>query len=287
MADDVGKPTLWMSGSVGAEKSTLATTIYTDLTAERELVAYQSFVRGKSNAGQELRALAFNLARLDRTIASNILSADVANFTYYPLDVQAKRLVPEPMSQSVKTLPRRLFIIVDGLDECDDAYQLYDMLLKLAEVARHSRTVKILVASRPRQDIALRLGLEGALVDKLELSMDTDESKEGVRKYVFAKLRNGLALAVPFSDYKELEEAIEGLSRRAGGSFIHASLSIRATLRSASWNRKLRELLNGSRPDGLDGFYISALCSPLAGNGGGGGGGEAFAKIMGLVICDK
>lgn len=115
--------------------------------------------------------------------------------------------------------------------------------------------------------------------------MDTDESKEGVRKYVFAKLRNGLALAVPFSDYKELEEAIERLSRSARGSFIYASLSIRATLRSASWNRKLRELLDGSRPDGLDGFYITALCSPLAWNRGGGC--EASAKVMGLVVCGK
>ncbi|PVH67620.1 hypothetical protein DL98DRAFT_443182 [Cadophora sp. DSE1049] len=129
------------------------------------------------------------------------------------------------LQKTLETLDRPLFIVIDGLDECDRASQ--DSLLdSLKNLLQKTPRLKILLSSRPQDDILERLHE----IAKINLSSDDRRDRVIVEKTVERKLSN------LSRDVRAL--VIETLSRLAQGSAI--------------WTKMIVELIEVRRIRALD-----------------------------------
>lgn len=111
------------------------------------------------------------------------------------------------------SLDRPLFIMIDGLDECDRGSRRYILDL-LDDITRENPRVKILVSSRPNMDILLRL--EG--VPKIEVVADIQRDTAIIEHNVDRQL------SYLSADLKTL--VVKKLSRLAQGSAIWSRMVI-------------------------------------------------------------
>ena len=113
------EPVLLLSGSAGVGKSTVATTVFTAISSQRsESVAYQFFLRGKSEVGTAIHTLSYDLASYNDAFRSNLLSNEMNNLILLPSDAQFEQLVLEPLKACTQGFHKPLCIILDALDEC-------------------------------------------------------------------------------------------------------------------------------------------------------------------------
>ncbi|CZS94644.1 hypothetical protein WAI453_013344 [Rhynchosporium graminicola] len=152
------------------------------------------------------------------------------------------------LQKILETLDRPLFIVIDGLDECDRASQ--DSLLdSLKNLLQKTTRLKILLSSRPQDEILERL--HGTA--KINLSSDNRRDRVIVERTVERKLSN-----LPV-DVKAL--IIETLSRLAQGSAIWTKMIVELIeVRRIRALEPMRTFLDRmSLPAQLSELYISLL----------------------------
>ena len=138
-----------------------------------------------------------------------------------------------------RLLGRRIFIVVDALDECNDR-QSERLVSSLRDLVKETK-IKILVASRPEVD--LTEDLEG--IPKIEVR--EDNNSKDIKAYLTEEL-NKLSSCRP----KERKIAHREIMKRSAGMFKYANLAI-DQLRQP-WRRPIKEYL-ATYPDGLEAFY--------------------------------
>jgi hypothetical protein len=111
------------------------------------------------------------------------------------------------------TLDRLLFIIIDGLDECDSASRK-TLLEYLKRLSNKTPRLKILLSSRPKEEILEQLDQ----VPRIDMKSDADRDSVIVRYTVEGQLSH------LSTDVKKL--VTETLSRRAQGSAIWSKMAI-------------------------------------------------------------
>ena len=139
-----------------------------------------------------------------------------------------------------RLLGRRIFIVIDALDECSDR-QSERLVSSLRDLVKENTKIKILVASRPEVDLAE--GLEG--IPKIEVR--EDNNSKDIKAYLTEEL-NKLSGCRP----KERKIAHREIMKRSAGMFKYANLAI-DQLRQP-WRRPIKEYL-ATYPDGLEAFY--------------------------------
>ncbi|KAF7873948.1 hypothetical protein EAF04_002620 [Stromatinia cepivora] len=118
-----GSPVFWLRGAAGAGKSTIACTMVQWFGRKNTSGAGFFFARnkkGRRDATQFFKSIAFQLASIDPNIKRHICEAietnqDIDNWSFSD---QWKKLVCGPSNQAEDKRP--LLVVIDALDECSE-----------------------------------------------------------------------------------------------------------------------------------------------------------------------
>lgn len=148
---------MWISGSPGAGKSAIASTLVSELTEQGRLGSFLFFKRGDATLGNPAvlwRTVAFDLARFDTGIKDNLVQF-LARTEIRDGDIKLhfKCLVEEPLKKNYDRLSAAFpVVIIDALDECgSDPSQTIQRRILLDTISSWSglpRSFKLIVTSR-------------------------------------------------------------------------------------------------------------------------------------------
>lgn len=174
--------------------------------------------------------LAYQLALQDRRLKGPILQSaeDDPSVVGRGMDVQLRKLMAEPCQPLDDAAP--LILLIDGLDECEDAHAQQSILTLIGNVVRqHPSTFRFLVSSRSEPHIREKLA-ESSLHELYD-SVNVEQSFEDIRLYFrdeFARIHREhpetmgrIPAPWPSSDVLEM------LVKISSGYFIYASTVIK------------------------------------------------------------
>ncbi|KDR73241.1 hypothetical protein GALMADRAFT_142372 [Galerina marginata CBS 339.88] len=160
---------MWLYGPAGSGKTAIAQTI-AEMCFEAGLLAATFFfsrsVKGRNEKTFLVTTLVYQMILVIPEIREQVVAALEHNPMLFSLSLQSQiqKLVVQPLNSALTQtgeetdmqtlLSRPRFIIVDGLDECNDPEaQVYILEVLLFAVKRLSLPVFFLIASRPEQQI--------------------------------------------------------------------------------------------------------------------------------------
>lgn len=144
---------------------------------------------------------------------------------------------------------KRIFIILDGLDECVDHGAVISAMLKLSAIP----SVRLAFFSRPNVPSLLRLVPPGRRISVKGMTMDD------IRIYLSNRLSELLDDGL-LPDTTDLSDLSERLLQRAAGMFLWAKLMISYLSSPAlTINERLEACEDTNLPEGLDEMYEQIL----------------------------
>jgi hypothetical protein len=214
---------LWLSGSPGAGKSAIASTVVSQLRDQNSRQQCLSsafwFKRGDASLGDPAsvwRTIAFGLACLDPVIQQSIIDVlgnqdiDTAG-----IEDHFKYLVEGSLSKCPSS--QLVVVVLDALDECGSRKQLLRTLQRWRGL---SKNCKLLVTSRTESDIQ-RCFDTGTLHIELQTgALVNEETSQDVSKFLageFARISEGYNSLPPKWPG---ETVIKQLTKQAAGLFI-------------------------------------------------------------------
>ncbi|KAI0090929.1 WD40-repeat-containing domain protein [Irpex rosettiformis] len=256
---------LWLYGTAGSGKSTIARSIQDYMLSLSRLGAYVCFERGKSTPNGVIRTLAYQLASYDSQIAESVIAALAdSDINVTPIRNQFEVLHARPLSATTVTIPGPVVIVLDALDECGDAISRKELLRVLEGFTRLPSNFRFLITGRPEADLhkAFTTSTWSRHVRPFEVDCNSDETRKNVLDYLHDELRE---LSEPYED-SELqpiwERNIGMLAEAASGLFISASTAVRMIEASDNPFVTLKELVSGdTRLSQLDELYTTVLQS--------------------------
>ncbi|CAK5271119.1 unnamed protein product [Mycena citricolor] len=211
----------WVHGKPGAGKSVSISAVVEHLQMQRELFAF-AFISYHEPASQLLpsilSALVYQLATQTRGFHNLLQTA--YNQRGPTLSASPSTLL-RCLVDIVTSASKRVILVIDGLDEYPHprrTQELLPLLQKLHE-AKISN-LRLLLASRPEQDIAGVLGLVATHV--LDLQEKTDSREEDILSFVRAQIWKHH----PNWSAGVQRKVEETLTQRANGMFLWVSLQM-------------------------------------------------------------
>ncbi|KIJ24910.1 hypothetical protein M422DRAFT_194154, partial [Sphaerobolus stellatus SS14] len=230
---------LWLSASPGAGKTAVGSTVV------RKTGASRYFFRHTDSVSQ-------NLLWFWRTVAGSLLNQYAVLRPYLSdavkeiheqqqsvedLDLlsQFKKLIKSPLeayyrqiSQFDGSKPQIILLIVDALDEADrrDTRQWNELLETLAEWSQLPGIFRLIITSRPNDDIRSHLGLKCLEETLATGSSVSEESQADIDKYLryrFLSIRKRIQQILPSWSDKDI---IPQLVNNAAGLFMWAKAAL-------------------------------------------------------------
>ncbi|KAJ5774501.1 hypothetical protein N7457_009397 [Penicillium paradoxum] len=161
---DDQKHIFWLAGWPGTGKSTIASTIARDVDGfdDQHWMASFFFSRGDQETSHGERffsTIAYQLRSKQskfQTVLEKVISEHKQNSQRISLTDQWENLIATPISRLARSsLPTRLVIVVDALDECEndkDIGQILQLLANPGSAFRHIQ-LRVLITSRPESRI--------------------------------------------------------------------------------------------------------------------------------------
>ncbi|KAF8159157.1 hypothetical protein B0H34DRAFT_391843 [Crassisporium funariophilum] len=252
---------MWLFGPAGAGKSALAQTIAEMCFEQGLLLATFFFSRttpGRNSEKRLIATIAYQIAiaiPLTRQYIESVINSDPSILSR-SLQAQFQKLVVEPLEHASSgvadvrsPLPR--LVIIDGLDECQDAkLQTYILTTLALAVHKSAPPIIFLIASRPEQHISIAFTIEP--LESLSCRLALDDAYEAdydIRLFFKERFREITKIhplkrfiPEPWPSVNVIDELI----RKAHGQFIYAStvglllLATTPTNLSQSWTRCTR-----------------------------------------------
>ena len=232
------QPICWLNGLAGSGKSAVAQSIAEKYATQRRLAASFFFSRKeilRRKAHGFFPTLACQLLVFAPSVRPALLHALDADATI-PTKVlleQARRLLQEPVMSSPTSFPDPVLIVVDSLDECDDANMASEIVHLLAGILQHCRwPLKLLFTSRAEphivqtfqhselQNMTRSLQLQDFGVDD-DIRAYLRHSFAGIGESTNAMSVNNHALP------RSSEDEIEMIVQKAAGLFIFATTVVK------------------------------------------------------------
>ena len=191
---------LWLYGTAGSGKSTIARSIQDYMLSLSRLGAYLGFERGKSTPNGVIRTLAYQLASYDSHIAEGIIAAlGDLDISVTPLRNQFEVLLAHPLAISTSAIPGPVVIVLDALDECGDASSRKELLRVLEGFTRLPSNYRFLITGRPETDLhkAFTTSTWSRHVRPFEVDCHSSETRQNVLDYLREELHD---LAEPYED---------------------------------------------------------------------------------------
>ncbi|KAF8330533.1 hypothetical protein F5887DRAFT_843838, partial [Amanita rubescens] len=222
------RPILWLSGTAGVGKSTMAQTIAEESAAEGFLAASFFLQRG-DDLQSIVPTIALHLAQSNENMAMSIRTTLANNprlLTEKALQVQFNELVWRPLQAA----GRPSLLIIDGLDELGHDRMIRPLLLAIGAVAGMAEyPVRFLITSRPEfpiETVFRTLPLVKAH-ERLHLgpSIEADDDIRQYLRHRFSEIRTK-HFDLFFPDNWPSEYDIEVLVKRSSGHFIYPSIML-------------------------------------------------------------
>jgi len=231
---------LWLYGPAGAGKSAIAQTI-AELCHEAGLLAASFFFSrtapSRNNPTLLIPTLSYQLTISIPEIADHIslaIERDPLIFNR-SLEAQFSGLILKPLSKlpSQKDLPR--LIIIDGLDECNNAQNSHRSILSTLSFYLQQKHPSVpfifLITSRPEQDIRSIFNQERMNSITLRLVLDDHyQPDQDIRNFLISKFKEIKAnhpLASHLTPSWPSVSEVDNLVRKSSGQFIYASTVIK------------------------------------------------------------
>ncbi|KAG8703953.1 hypothetical protein FRC09_003852 [Ceratobasidium sp. 395] len=256
----------WLNGMAGTGKTTIAYSLCERLQDDGKLAA--SFFCSRQlptcrDVDRILPSIAFQLSLFSLPFRHAVSSAlqkylDAHN---QPVDLQFESLVAAPLREVRDTLPADLVIVVDALDECEDARGVSKMLFALLQNSL-DLPMKVFVTSRPEQRILDRMESKAYRHLRSELRLHELERlvvQADIKTYLMASLDK---LNLNIAD-------LDSLTKQSGVLFVYASTVVRyVTDNPSRSSQRLAEVLAtpaslDSSQLGVDPLYTAILQAAL------------------------
>jgi hypothetical protein len=151
---------LWLSGSPGAGKSAIASSLVSKLTERRQLGSRFFFKRGDitlSDPASLWRTVACDFAKFDPSFATNlveVLKERKVNPEIPDIALHFQYLIEEPLTKTYDRSSSHAIpvVVIDALDECDSegsqTAQRKALMDTLTQWSRLSKTFKLIITGR-------------------------------------------------------------------------------------------------------------------------------------------
>ena len=187
---------LWLYGVPGSGKSAVATTLAIHFSELQRLGAFIRFDRilpGRSHPSTVVLALAHQLARYDKRIATSlvqIINEDDGVLTV-ALDEQFNRLIVQPF-KSILALHGEgpIIVVLDALDECgqpDDRTSLLEVLVDQAQ--NLPSNLRFIITSRTANDIREAFTVSATHIRIQEIGLACDGIDSDITAYFMSRMR--------------------------------------------------------------------------------------------------
>ena len=252
---------MWMNGAAGAGKSAIARSIV-DLCVEQKIIIARFFFFRTDNSRNTIdtlvATLAYQIIQLLPETKKHIVEAIESNPLVFQqtFEAQVDLLVVRPLLLLRISDPAwTLFLIVDGVDECDGKDTQMSLIRTMAKLLR-SKNVPVIVLFGSRRESQLLMAFDSremtGILKQLPLD-DNYRADEDILRFLndsFDEIkqthpfRKRLAADWPSPDH--IQEIVE----KSSGQFIYASVVIKFLL-SPSANPSIRlDIIRGLRPTG-------------------------------------
>ena len=250
----------WLCGPAGSGKSTIAYTI-----AQEWSNSGASFFFSRARLSLRESRLVFQTIAFQLRTNYPILIAPISRALEDPAilaansETQLQKLILDPILQTQAHLPKRLVIVIDALDECDDNIIVNIVGLLATTLEKYDPSIRIrlrfLVTSRPEEPLVeLFTGLHIPSFDMSAVNPEKD-----IRIFLEDELQK-LANSTP---YKMKEKDIRLLAKISGGVFVAARIAVDFVAFGESQKFQLQKLHNVGHISGLDVVYRLVL-DPIA-----------------------
>jgi len=235
----------WLYGPAGAGKTAIADSIAELFHEEGRLAAAFFFSRGangRKDATRFISSLAYQLSMAIPEIqewVSAAVDSDPLIFSR-SLSAQMQALIVKPFNEAAKAegsaqstlLSKPRFIIIDGLDECDNPKSQTDILqVLLRAVQQLSVPLFFLVASRPEYHIRDMFNRDqlNSLTNRIVLDdkYDPDGDIERYLRSAFDDIKRWHPLSRHLPEAWPSDEEILRIVQKSSGHFIYAATVIR------------------------------------------------------------
>ncbi|QRV96470.1 hypothetical protein RhiJN_24488 [Ceratobasidium sp. AG-Ba] len=254
-----GPSLLWMYGVAGLGKSSIATSVSKKLH-DRGVLAASFFCNRDSpdlrDPRKVLVTIVRGLAQVWEEYAKVVVKImqDDINLDLEHLAQLYDTLIAAPL-QALATKerpPKALVIVVDALDECGKVASRKQLLTYLSEITRLVSGIRILVTSRPNDDI--RTYFKGVASGSYkELNVHDYDASEDIQTFTRESLSKSGNIEEP------LDEVADRVSKLAAGSFIWARTACAYIRSRVNPDRRLNLLTGGVRLSDIDALYKTIL----------------------------
>jgi hypothetical protein len=233
---------MWLNGAAGAGKSAIAQSIAERCVAEGHSVASFFFSRWdktRNTMASLVATLAYQIIQAIPTTLDDIIQTIEQNPLIFEqsLESQFESLIIQPLLR-MAALPethgdvdhalRRLIVIIDGLDECDNR-SLQCSLIKLLGNLLGRRNLPIVFLVCSRAELHLQMAFEQQDVTKILAKLPLDDvtkTSDGIRVYLndkFAEIKQIHPFRGSLADWPD-SSIVEQIIAKSSGQFIYASV---------------------------------------------------------------
>ncbi|PON29017.1 hypothetical protein TGAM01_v202125 [Trichoderma gamsii] len=251
--------TFWLHGNPGHGKTVLAGSVVSnissstrDASTKDQTMCYFFFESAKTDMNTSLQAYRALLAQI---LQQHKQSDSILDKYSYLKDCASRGQRTATEEELLDLLNfccrslKRVFIILDGLDECVDHGAVISAMLKLSAIP----SVRLAFFSRPNVPSLLRLVPTGRRISVKGMTMDD------IRIYLSNRLSELLDDGL-LPDTTDLSDLSEKLLQRAAGMFLWAKLMISYLSSPAlTINERLEACEDTNLPEGLDEMYEQIL----------------------------
>ncbi|KAF8752552.1 NACHT domain [Rhizoctonia solani] len=222
-SQDWTKPNVfWMNGMAGTGKTTIAYTFAKSLKHRAALGASFFCTRTSDecrNVGRIVPTIAYQLALCSSSFRSALLGVleQEPNIKSQSIDSQCQRLIKDPLSTAENVKTKGLVVVIDALDECNNANGVRTILDVLFRITPNL-PLKFFITSRPEPDIRHRIEAQSDLNRSMCVLHEIEKSmvEADIELYLREELGGSIA-----------EHDLTQLAKLSGRLFIYAATAVR------------------------------------------------------------
>ncbi|KAG8732043.1 hypothetical protein FRC10_001282 [Ceratobasidium sp. 414] len=265
---------LWVYGFAGLGKSSVATSVCQRLETENRLAASFFCKRDDPvlrNPRCLLNMIIFGLATRNEGYKHAVADAirQDSSLCGAPIQKRYASLVETPMNGlGQDRSPRTFVVVIDALDEMQRDENRASLLTCLRQMIQLVPWLKIIVTSRPDDDIKTAFGSDDRFLTSLNIA--GHDATDDIHTFVRQRLA-GIAKQKKIAEWPE--DKIRRLADRANGLFVWAETACKFVDGGFSPGERLKQVLQLSPPTakshplaGLDNLYSTAIQAGIRDN---------------------